>query len=57
MEYPDADTTWEELAEMAKATSIRDENGVPQSLGIASSFITTILFQLSMHMEDQCWVI
>lgn len=38
MEYPDADTTWEELAEMAKATSIRDENGVPQSLGIASSF-------------------
>lgn len=40
LEYPDADTTWEEIAEMAKATTVRDENGIPQSLGMASTFGT-----------------
>ena len=36
--YPTKDTTWEELADMARKTTIRDEDGAPISLGLASSY-------------------
>ena len=34
--YPTAETTWEEFAEMCKALTVRDEEGIPQTLGIDS---------------------
>lgn len=36
--YPNENTTWEELMEMAEKTTIRDEDGTPVSLGLANSF-------------------
>ncbi|MGN0405526.1 MAG: ABC transporter substrate-binding protein, partial [Bariatricus sp.] len=38
LDYPTADTTWEELAEMAEKTTKRDADGVPTSLGLSNSF-------------------
>ena len=37
LDYPTAETTWDELAEMAEKTTVRDENGVPVSLGISAA--------------------
>lgn len=36
LSYPTADTTWEELAEMAEKVTVRDEDGIPTSLGMDS---------------------
>lgn len=36
--YPTAETTWEEFTEMAKKTTIRDDKGVPVSLGLANPY-------------------
>lgn len=36
LEYPTADTTWDEFAEMCKKLTVRDKDGVPSALGISS---------------------
>lgn len=36
--YPDENSTWEDIAEMARATTKRDEDGIPITLGMADSF-------------------
>lgn len=36
VEYPTAETTWEEFAEMCKKVTVRDEDGIPSLLGIGS---------------------
>lgn len=36
--YPTADTTWEEFAEMAEKTTVREADGTPTSLGLSNSF-------------------
>lgn len=36
--YPTAETTWEELTEMAQKTTLRDADGTPTSLGLDNSF-------------------
>lgn len=37
-DMPTKDTTWEELAEMAKATTYRNDDGSPSSLGLGNCF-------------------
>ena len=36
VEYPTADTTWDEFAEMCKKVTSRDADGVPSTLGIST---------------------
>ena len=37
LDYPTADTTWEELSEMAEATTVRDADGVPTTIGLSTA--------------------
>lgn len=52
--YPTADTTWDELAEMCKALTVRDADGVPTVLGISSitGYWQSILYSMGGKVLD-----
>ena len=37
LDYPTAETTWEELSEMAEKLTVRDADGVPTTIGLSTA--------------------